>query len=55
MMTRIFGKDWHEDISRDAEPLIGMTLHLITVLKSGYDTLFLNIYAAYYTLSVPLK
>ena len=55
MMTRTFGKDWHSDISCDAEPPIGTTLHLMTVLKRGDDTLFLSIYAAHDTLSDPIK
>ena len=55
MMTWTFGKDWHSDISCDAEPPIGTTLHLMTVLKSGDDTLFFSIYAAHDTLSDPIK
>lgn len=53
--TRIAGEDWHSDVSCDAEPPMGSILHLHTVPKTGGDTLFASMYAAYEGLSEPMQ
>ncbi|MEK9724518.1 MAG: TauD/TfdA family dioxygenase, partial [Rhodospirillaceae bacterium] len=53
--TRIAGEDWHSDVSCDAEPPMGTILHLHTVPKTGGDTLFASMYAAYDALSDSMK
>ena len=53
--TRQNGDDWHSDVSCDEEPPMGSVLHLHTVPKSGGDTLFSNMYAAWEALSEPMK
>lgn len=53
--TRIAGEDWHSDVTCDEEPPMGTILHLHTVPKSGGDTLFSSMYAAYDALSDTMK
>lgn len=52
---RIAGEEWHSDVSCDAEPPLGTILHLQEVPPVGGDTLFAGMYAAYETLSPPLR
>ena len=49
------GSMWHSDVSCDAEPPTGSILHLHEVPEAGGDTLFANMYAAYETLSEPMR
>jgi taurine dioxygenase len=49
------GRRWHSDVSCDAEPPMGSILHLHEVPDSGGDTLFANMFAAYETLSAPMR
>ena len=49
------GRRWHTDVSCDEEPPLGSILHLHAIPASGGDTLFANMYAAYETLSAPMK
>ncbi|NQW00903.1 MAG: TauD/TfdA family dioxygenase [Rhodospirillales bacterium] len=53
--TRIAGEDWHTDVSCDAAPPLGSILHMHTVPKTGGDTLFASMYAAYEALSEPMQ
>ncbi len=53
--TRIAGEEWHSDVSCDAEPPLGTILHMHVVPPVGGDTLFASMYAAYETLSPPLR
>lgn len=53
--TRIAGEDWHSDVSCDEMPPMGSILHLHTVPKSGGDTLFASMTAAYDALSDRMK
>ncbi len=53
--TRIAGEDWHSDVTCDGEPPMGSLLHMHEVPKSGGDTLFASMYAAYDALSKPLQ
>ncbi len=53
--TRIAGEDWHSDVSCDDEPPMGSVLHMHIVPKTGGDTLFSNMYAAYDALSEPIR
>ena len=53
--TRHNGHDWHSDVSCDEEPPMGSVLHLHTVPRSGGDTLFSSMYAAWEALSAPMK
>lgn len=49
------GTRWHSDVSCDEEPPMGSILHLNTVPKTGGDTLFASMYAAYDALSDTMK
>lgn len=51
----IAGENWHSDVTCDAEPPMGSILHLWEVPKSGGDTLFASMEAAYYDLSERMK
>lgn len=52
---RIAGEDWHSDVSCDAEPPLGTILQMHEVPPVGGDTLFANMYAAFESLSAPMK
>ena len=49
------GDNWHSDVSCDEEPPLGSLLHIKEVPPAGGDTLFANMYAAYESLSAPLR
>lgn len=49
------GNVWHSDISFHASPPMGSILHIHRTPKSGGDTLFANMYAAFEALSAPLR
>ena len=51
----IAGENWHSDVTCDAEPPMGSILHLWEVPKSGGDTLFASMEAAYDDLSARMK
>ena len=51
----VAGEDWHSDVSCDEEPPLGTILHMHVVPPVGGDTLFASMYAAYETLSAPLR
>ena len=51
----IAGENWHSDVTCDAEPPMGSILHLWEVPKSGGDTLFASMEAAYDDLSERMK
>lgn len=53
--TYVAGEGWHSDLTCDAEPPLGSILYLHTVPKSGGDTLFASMYAAYDALSERMK
>jgi taurine dioxygenase len=53
--ARIAGDKWHTDVSCDEKPPSASILHLTTVPKTGGDTLFSSMYAAYDALSAPLQ
>ena len=54
--TWVAGEHWHSDVSCDAEPPMGSILYLTTAPPDGGgDTMFANMYAAYETLSAPIK
>jgi taurine dioxygenase len=53
---RVAGEVWHSDVSCDEEPPMGSILHIQEVpANGGGDTMFANMYAAYETLSEPMK
>ncbi len=52
---RIAGEDWHSDVSCDREPPLGTILQMLEVPPVGGDTLFANMYAAYESLSAPMR
>lgn len=49
------GEFWHSDVSCDEVPPLGTILQMHVVPEIGGDTLFANMYAAYESLSEPLK
>ena len=51
----VAGMKWHSDVSCDEEPPMGSVLHMQTVPDVGGDTLFASTYAAYDSLSEPIK
>ena len=51
----IAGENWHSDVTCDAEPPMGSILHLWEVPRSGGDTLFASMEAAYDDLSERMK
>ena len=51
----VAGMKWHSDVSCDAEPPMGSILHLHTIPPVGGDTMFASMYAAYESLSDPIK
>jgi len=53
--VRVNGEDWHSDVSCDEEPPMGSILYITTCPPEGGDTLFSNMYAAYESLSEPMK
>lgn len=54
--TRVAGEDWHTDVSCEEKPPMGSLLYMSEVPPDGGgDTLFASMYAAYETLSEPIK
>ncbi len=51
----VAGMRWHSDVSCDNEPPMGSILHLHEIPESGGDTMFASMYAAYDSLSEPVK
>lgn len=49
------GGAWHTDVSSDAEPPLGTILHLHALPSQGGDTLFVNMYAVFESLSAPMQ
>jgi alpha-ketoglutarate-dependent taurine dioxygenase len=52
---RVAGEVWHSDVSCDTEPPMGSILYMHELPPVGGDTLFASMYAAYDTLSEPMK
>jgi alpha-ketoglutarate-dependent taurine dioxygenase len=52
---RVAGEVWHSDVSCDTEPPLGSILYMHELPPVGGDTLFASMYAAYDTLSEPMK
>ena len=53
--TKALGEDWHSDASCDGEPPMGSILQLQEMPKTGGDTMFASMYAAYDALSDSMK
>lgn len=51
----VSGNEWHSDVSCDEQPPLGTILYLQQVPRSGGDTLFSSMYAAYDDLSDAMK
>ena len=51
----VAGENWHSDVSCDPEPPMGSILYMQELPPVGGDTLFASMYAAYETLSEPMK
>jgi taurine dioxygenase len=52
----VAGEVWHTDVSCDAQPPMGSILYMHEVpANGGGDTLFANMYAAWETLSEPIR
>ena len=49
------GQYWHSDLSYAERPVMGTMLHARQLPKVGGDTMFASMYAAYDTLSEPMK
>lgn len=49
------GGGWHTDVSSDEEPPMGTMLHLHTLPSQGGDTLFINMYEVFESLSWPMQ
>src|SRR5579863_5048677 len=52
---RANGEGWHSDVSCDVEPPMGSILYIRQCPPRGGDTLFASMYAAYESLSQPMK
>lgn len=52
---RVAGHGWHSDVSCDPEPPMGSILYLKTTPPTGGDTMFSSMYAAYESLSPPIR
>src|SRR4051812_24363400 len=52
---RVAGESWHSDVSCDPVPPMGAILRIHTLPKTGGDTLFASMYAAYDALSSQMK
>ena len=50
-----FGGIWHCDVAFHAEPPMGQILYALEVPEAGGDTIFVNMYRAYETLSEGMK
>lgn len=46
---------WHTDLTYSAEPPMASILHAIQVPEAGGDTMWNNLYAAYESLSLPMR
>jgi taurine dioxygenase len=52
---KVFGEQWHSDLSFLQKPILGSVLYALDTPKKGGDTLFANMYLAYENLSDTLK